>query len=134
MPSPGTYIVKLSIDDSTFCNSPADTVKTVRLSPQVKAQFETPASGCVPYNAVFTNNSLGGLSFIWDFGDGSAPSTEDNPTHLYNNVGTYIVKLKAFDSTSCNKIDSTTFTITVSPIPTASFTYNPNPPQENTIY
>ena len=58
-------------------------------------------------------------------------STEDNPSHLYNKVGTYTVKLKAFDSTSCNKIDSTTFTITVSPIPVASFTYNPNPPQEN---
>ena len=128
---PGTYVVKLSIDDSTFCNSPDDTVKTVRLSPQVKAQFETPERGCVPYTAAFTNNSLGGLSFIWDFGDGTN-STEDNPSHLYNNVGTYVVKLRAFDSTSCNKIDSATFTITVSPIPTASFSYNPNPPQENT--
>ena len=127
---PGTYIVKLSIDDSTFCNSPDDTVKTVRLSPQVQALFETPPHGCVPYNAVFTNNSLGGLSFAWDFGDGST-SADDNPTHLYNNVGTYTVKLKAFDSTSCNKVDSTTFTITVSPIPVASFSYNPNPPQEN---
>ncbi|MEO8763488.1 MAG: PKD domain-containing protein [Ginsengibacter sp.] len=127
---PGTYIVKLSIDDTTFCNSPDDTVKTVRLSPQVKAQFETPAHGCVPYNAVFTNNSLGGLNFFWDFGDGTS-STEDNPVHLYDRVGTFIVKLKAFDSTSCNKIDSSSFTITVSPIPVASFIYNPDPPQEN---
>ena len=129
---PGTYIVKLTINDSTFCNSPADTVKTVRLSPQVKALFETPARGCVPYTAIFTNNSLGGLSFIWDFGDGSSPSTDDNPSHLYDNVGTYVVKLNAFDSTSCNKVDSAAFTITVSPIPVASFIYNPNPPQENT--
>lgn len=128
--SSGTYIVKLSIDDSAFCNSPADTVKTVRLSPQVKAQFETPARGCVPYTAVFINNSLGGLSFIWDFGDGST-STSDNPSHLYDRVGTYVVKLQAFDSTSCNKVDSASFTITVSPIPTASFSYNPNPSQEN---
>ncbi len=128
---PGTYIVKLSIDDSTFCNSPTDTVKTVRLSPQVQALFETPARGCVPYNAVFTNNSLGGLSFSWDFGDGSS-STDDNPTHLYSNVGTYTIKLRAFDSTSCNKVDSATFTITVSPIPVASFSYNPKPSQENT--
>ncbi len=131
--SPGTYIVKLTINDSAFCNSPGDTVKTIRLSPQVKAQFETPARGCVPYNAIFTNNSLGGLSFVWDFGDGSPVSTEDNPTHLYNNVGTYVVTLKAFDSTSCNEIDSTNFTITVSAIPVASFTFNPNPPQENTV-
>jgi gliding motility-associated-like protein len=129
---PGTYLVKLTINDSTFCNSPDDTVKTVRLSPQVKAQFETPSRGCVPYNAVFTNNSLGGLNFVWDFGDG-ATSTDVNPNHLYNTPGVYTVKLNAFDSTSCNKVDVTTFTITVSPIPTASFTYNPNPPQENTF-
>lgn len=127
---PGTYIVKLAINDTTFCNSPTDTVKTVRLSPQVKAQFETPSRGCVPYNAVFVNNSLGGLNFFWDFGDGTT-STDDNPAHLYNNVGTYLVKLTAFDSTSCNKEDSSTFAITVSPIPFAAFTYNPNPPQEN---
>ncbi len=127
---PGTYIVKLSINDSTFCNSPDDTVKTVRLSPEVRAQFETPARGCVPYTAVFTNNSLGGLNFLWDFGDGTT-STADAPSHLYNNVGNYTVQLIAFDSTSCNKTDTSTFTITVSPIPVASFTYNPNPPQEN---
>ena len=128
----GTYKVKLTINDTTFCNSPDDTVKTVRLSPQVQALFATPARGCVPYNAVFANNSLGGLNFFWDFGDGTS-STLDNPTHLYNNVGTYVVKLQAFDSTSCNKVDSISFTIVVSPIPTASFTYNPNPPQENII-
>lgn len=128
---PGTYIVKLSLNDSTFCNSPADTVKTIRLSPQVTARFETPATGCVPYNAVFNNTSLGGLNFLWDFGDGSPTSTEENPSHLYNTAGIYRVKLTAFDSSSCNKIDSMIFTISVSAIPIASFTYDPNPPQEN---
>jgi gliding motility-associated-like protein len=128
----GTYKVTLSLEDTAYCNSPADTVKTIRLSPEVKAMFATPANGCVPYNAVFTNNSLGGLNFLWDFGDGST-STEDNPSHLYATVGSYKVRLTAYDSTSCNRIDDTTFTITVSPIPTASFSYNPTEPKENTF-
>lgn len=130
--SPGTYNVTLSINDTTYCNSPADTIKKVRISPQVTAIFTTPPQGCVPYNAVFENNSLGGLRFFWDFGDGFT-STEEYPTHLYTNVGTYIVKLVAFDSSSCNKLDSTSFTIKVNPIPAASFSYNPNPSQENTF-
>jgi gliding motility-associated-like protein len=129
---PGTYKVKLSISDTSFCNSPADTIKSVRLSPQVKALFTTPARGCAPYNAVFSNTSLGGLNFIWDFGDGNT-STEEEPSHLYDKPGTYVVNLKAFDSTSCNKIDATSFTITVSAVPKASFTYNPLQPQENTM-
>ena len=127
---PGTYLVKLTINDTTFCNSPEDTVKTVRLSPQVKALFATPPTGCAPYTADFVNNSLGGLSFFWDFGDGTT-SAQDNPSHLYPNPGTYRVRLLAFDSSSCNKIDSTSFSITVSSIPFASFSFNPNPPEEN---
>jgi gliding motility-associated-like protein len=127
---PGTYQVKLSINDTSFCNSPDDTIKTVRLSPQVKALFETPDKGCAPYNAVFKNNSLGGLQFQWTFGDGSS-STVSDPTHLYNLPGIYQVKLLAFDSSSCNKIDSTNFTIKVSPKPTAAFTYSPLNPIEN---
>jgi gliding motility-associated-like protein len=130
--SPGTYIVKLTVTDSGFCNSPADTSKTLRISPQVQAAFTTPPGGCVPYSAEFINNSLGGLRFEWDFGDGFT-STQDNPTHLYNSVGTYTVKLKAFDSSSCNKVDSVAFTLTVSAIPFASFTFNPVPPEANTF-
>ncbi len=122
----------MSINDTTYCNSPDDTVKTIRLSPEVKASFTTPPAGCVPYNAVFLNNSLGGINFSWDFGDGST-STDENPTHLYTKVGTYMVKLTAYDSSSCNKVDDSTFTITVSPIPVASFTYNPLVPKENTF-
>ena len=128
---PGTYDVKLTINDTTFCNSPADTIKSIRLSPEVKSIFVTPASGCVPYTAEFVNNSLGGLRFEWDFGDGSV-SDEITPTHLYATPGTYTVTLKAFDSTSCNLQDESSFTITVSPNPTAAFTYSPLQPEENT--
>lgn len=128
---PGTYDVKLTINDTTFCNSPADTIKSIRLSPEVKSIFITPASGCVPYTAEFVNNSLGGLRFEWDFGDGTF-SDEITPTHLYSNPGTYTVILKAFDSTSCNFEDESSFTINVSPNPTAAFTYSPLQPEENT--
>ncbi len=128
---PGTYDVKLTINDMTFCNSPADTIKSIRLSPEVKSVFSTPAIGCVPYTAEFINNSLGGLRFEWDFGDGSS-SDEITPTHLYANPGTYTVILKAFDSTSCNFEDKSSFTINVSANPTAAFIYTPLQPEENT--
>lgn len=127
----GTYNVTLTVSDTSYCNSPADTIKLVRLSPEVKAAFQTPGRGCVPYNAVFQNNSLGGLNFVWDFGDGST-STDDAPEHLYTQPGTYTVRLYAYDSTSCNKIDSTSFNVLVSPNPIASFIYDPTEPQENT--
>ncbi|MFX8848484.1 hypothetical protein ABTM68_19360, partial [Acinetobacter baumannii] len=55
-----------------------------------------------------------------------------NPQHTYTVVGTYTVKLVAVDSATCNLIDSTTSTITVSGKPTAGFTASPQPPTVNT--
>ncbi len=129
---PGTYLVKLLLSDTLFCNSPDDTVKIIRLSPQVKAAFATPLTGCVPYTAIFQNTSLGGLSFFWNFGDG-ATSTVDNPTHDYPIAGTYRVSLIAFDSTSCNKVDSTFINVTVQNVPAAAFSFSPVVPQYNTF-
>ena len=127
----GTYKVKLLLPDTSYCNSPDSLVQTIRLSPNVKAQFETPPGGCIPYNAQFKNTSLGGLTFQWDFGDGNT-STDPEPTNLYTAVGTYTVTLIALDPGSCNKSDTTRFTITVNDNPVAAFTFSPNPAQENT--
>ncbi len=127
----GTYIVKLSLIDSNYCNAPDELVDTIRIAANVKAQFTTPPAGCAPYTATFNNTSLAGQTFLWNFGDG-ATSTDDSPTHLYNTPGTYNVSLKATDSATCNKEDSTSLTIVVSDKPTASFTYSPLVAQNNT--
>ena len=131
-PSTGSYNITLVVDDTTFCNSPDSLTKKLRINPNVKATFTTPTRGCVPYTPVFTNTSLGGTDWIWDFGDGTS-STDFEPVHTYNLVGSYDVRLIAKDTTTCNKIDTSAyFTITVYPIPTADFTWSPNPPIENT--
>lgn len=129
--APGTYRVRLILIDTNYCNAPDTLERDLRIAPLVDARFTTPPSGCVPYNAVFTNTSLAGQQFFWDFGDGTT-STEVSPTHLYANTGTYTIKLVAFDAETCNQVDSTEFTITVSPIPTAAFSFGPQPAQENT--
>ena len=131
-PSTGSYKVRLLVDDTTFCNSPDSVEHTVRINPNVKAQFLTPTRGCVPYTPQFTNTSLGGLNWLWDLGDGTT-STDFEPVHTYNLVGSYNVRLIAYDSTTCNKVDTSAFfTITVYPIPAANFSWSPDPPLENT--
>ena len=132
-PSVGTYKVTLTVDDTLFCNIPADTIKTLRISPNIRALFSTPANGCIPYNAVFKNNSSGGTDFIWEFGDGNFSNLFE-PVHLYSVPGTYRVRLIARDTNTCNKVDTSEyFSITVVIGPSASFTWTPNPPIVNTI-
>ncbi len=131
--STGTYNVKLYLSDTAYCNSPDSLVQQLRVASILVAQFETPAIGCSPYNAVFNNTSLGGQKFLWDFGDG-ATSADAYPTHLYSNPGTYIVHLTTTDNFTCNPTDDTTGTITVIEGPVSSFTYSPTEPKENTPF
>ncbi|MEJ7625260.1 MAG: PKD domain-containing protein [Ferruginibacter sp.] len=130
--SPGTYVVKLFINDTLFCNTPDSVMKTIRISPLVKAMFITPPIGCHPYTATFQNTSLAGTKFIWEFGDGTFDSVNVSPTHLYPATGSYNVRLIAIDTNTCNKVDTSAyFTIRVVDKPIALFTWGPNPPQEN---
>jgi len=130
--SAGTYIVNLILNDTSYCNYPDTARKTLRVSPNLKAQFVTPAIGCAPYRAFFSNTSLGGQEFTWDFGDGSPTSTEPEPFHDYPDTGTYIVHLHAVDTNTCNKVDDTEMTIKVKPKPTSVFGFGPSPPVANT--
>jgi gliding motility-associated-like protein len=132
-PSVGSYTVTLLVDDSTFCNSPDSAQKMLRINPNVKAIFNTSTRGCVPYTPVIKNNSLGGTDWQWQFDNGTVFSTDFEPVYTFNTVGSYNVRLIATDTSTCNKVDTSGyFTITVYPIPTANFTWSPNPPIENT--
>jgi gliding motility-associated-like protein len=129
--APGTFNVKLIFSDTSFCNSPDTVTLQLRVAALVKAQFTTDSAGCAPYNATFTNTSLAGQTFQWDFGDGST-STDINPTHLYPVAGTYTVTLIANDSATCNKTDTIRLTLLVQDKPKADFSFSPDPPVENT--
>jgi len=128
---PGTYNVKLYLVDLGYCNSPDSVVQQVFVNPLVEARFETPPAGCAPYDAIFTNTSLAGRTFEWNFGDGSPVSSDVNPTHTYTDPGTYTIKLTAFDPGTCNLVDDTSITITVSNRPTAEFSFTPVVPVQN---
>jgi gliding motility-associated-like protein len=128
----GTYNVRLVLVDTNYCNYPDSALQVLSVSPLVKAQFISPGTGCAPYNAFFNNTSLAGQQYFWDFGDGST-STDVSPSHTYPNIGTYTVRLTVIDSNTCNIIDSTKATITVSDKPHAAFSTTPVPPAPNTI-
>ncbi|MFZ1529724.1 MAG: PKD domain-containing protein [Ferruginibacter sp.] len=132
--APGNYTVILTINDSYFCNSPVSDTQLVRLNSRVQAAFSTAAVGCAPYTASFTNNSLAGTDFKWEYGDGQfSTNASAVHTHLYTQPGTYNVRLIATDLSTCNKIDTSDwFSIRVSPKPRALATWAPNPPQVNT--
>ena len=128
----GTYTVKLFLQGDNFCNSPDSIEKVIRINPLVKAIFTTDALVCAPATGRFTNQSLAGTSFIWQFDDGTVFSTDENATYDFNTPGTFRVRLIANDPSTCNLTDTSGyFTITVLPKPMAFANWAPNPPVEN---
>ncbi|WP_207495651.1 PKD domain-containing protein [Aridibaculum aurantiacum] len=129
---PGTYRVKLVVVDTAFCNAPDSIIQNVRIAANVRASVRNvDSSACAPHTITFDNNSQGGESFEWDFGDGTT-STEQSPTKTYTIPGTYNITLVATDNSTCNVTDTLRFRIVISGSPTASFVYTPVPPRENT--
>lgn len=48
----------------------------------------------------FSNNSFNASTYLWDFGDGTT-SAEAEPTHIYQDSGTYTVTLYAWSPQEC---------------------------------
>jgi len=105
----GNYV--LSITDSVGCVQNIN--YTVTQSSSLLAGFNMSTDTVYLLNnapVVFTNTSVGGLSYSWDFGDGSAPDNSQNPLYVYKFEGTYTVTLLVSDG-SCT--DTVTQTIVV---------------------
>lgn len=82
--------------------------------------------GCVPFEVTFTDTVNSGGTIEWNFGDGNS-STASTTSNIYNNSGCYDVTVT---STSLNGCVNTLFLpsyVCVEEIPTASFSYGPQP-------
>jgi subtilisin family serine protease/PKD repeat protein len=86
----------------------------------------------------FTNTSESATSFIWNFSDGTTDETNESPTHVFSEAGTYTVSLTVFNADGCS--DTHTTEIVVSgqlpssskdfTIPQWDITLFPNPTQD----
>ncbi len=118
----GTYTVTLTAFTGLGCSSSATATVTVWEGPSVGFDFD-PAQGCGPLLVSATNNSSGnGLSYSWDFGDGSTSTDQQPPPHAFSagvmGDTTYAITLTA--GNVCGSVDSTGL-VTVHPAPTALF-------------
>jgi gliding motility-associated-like protein len=119
----GDFTITLVVS-GTFCSDTVTHQVTIT-APEPSASFIGQGRGCAPLTVAFTNTSLVGSTFRWDFGDGGT-STADNPTYIYNVPGVYTVTLTATGIgggiNTMTKVDS----VVVHPRATAFFVVQPN--------
>jgi len=123
-----TYII--TVTDANNCVAVDSVLVTVNPVPvpQLSSDQQT---GCVPLAVNFTdqsNVSSGTITgWLWDFGDGSPTSTQQNPSHTYTTVGVYNVTLTVTTAAGCTQTLTMPNYISTYAIPTADFILGPQP-------
>ncbi|MEO9871554.1 PKD domain-containing protein [Ekhidna sp.] len=117
--SPGSYIVNLLVTSSDGCTRTSERRVDIYENPTPVFFFD---NSCELNEVQFTNltdESIGSLSYMWDFGDGNN-STEREPAHVFEEFGTYTVSLTVTTGDNCQTMISNT--IEIYEIPVADFT------------
>ncbi len=75
----------------------------------------SPTSGPAPLTVTFTGSASNGVppyGYDWDFGDSSAHSSQQSPTHTYAVAGTFTARLTVTDAAGATDTASVTITVT----------------------
>jgi gliding motility-associated-like protein len=92
----------------------------IRVLPPV-ARFRDSTDCAARRTKFFINTSIGGVSYVWDFGDGSPTSNAVNPSHTYAAAGNYLVSLTATNGGCTHTLQQTVRVI----LEAAAFSANP---------
>ncbi len=115
--SAGTFTVTLTTQNATGCIDSVAVNTIVHPLPLAAFTFDTVCAGST---TIFTDQSASAVAWTWNFGDGSAVSPVNSPTHTYPAAGTYTVSLVVANVFGCT--DTILHTVTVNPNPVAAFT------------
>lgn len=112
----GTFDVTLMVTNETGSDEIVMTDHII-VSDVPEANYSSFADG---FTVDFTNLTLDGDSYSWDFGD-TGESDLENPTHTYTSDGTYTVTLTA--TNECGD-DVISYNVEISNLPSAAFSSN----------
>ena len=114
---PGTFDIGLTVTTAEGCSDNIMVEDYINVYPVPEAAFvSTPNVVTVNNTEIeFTNNSINASIYSWTFGDGTAGSSEENPTHIFPEIaGQYLVELVAESDGGC--VDSVSQTVIVEDI------------------
>ena len=116
-----TYTISLVVQNECGVDS---TSNSITVFPNTVTAFfnSSVTTGCENLTVNFTQFSIGGTFYNWDFGDNNT-STQLNPTHTFMNPGTYDVTLFVNDGCA---FDTMVTSIVVNPAPQVNFSVAPD--------
>lgn len=67
--------------------------------------------GCGSVTTTFTNTSIQGVTYSWDFGDGTTSGVQNPPAKTFSTPGNYLVSLTATSASGCVSVASKTIVV-----------------------
>ncbi len=130
--TPGDYTVRLTVDNNLGCSIINEQTITIHAIPQVAFINELACSnGSTQFTDQTTVDDANITGWLWDFGDGNT-STEQNPIHLYENSGSFTVRLTTTSNFGCQSFLERSVEVITGP--TVDFTTNSVCLGETTIF
>lgn len=98
---PGYYTISLIATNSFGCKDTMNKVNYIYI-PGTYTNFSISATeACQNLLTAFTDSSINASTWSWNFGDGYIDSIK-NPSHIYQDTGSYIVTLITQDTIGCS--------------------------------
>lgn len=123
----GTYYVTLTTENVLGCTS--SITKQIMAFTTIPTVDFNVSSACSKTPVIFSADpnvtNIGEVaSYMWDFGDGTAISTDANPGHIYLHRGIYNVTFTITTTGGCR--NSITHSVEIHAYPVSQFTYSGN--------
>jgi gliding motility-associated-like protein len=126
-----TTMYHVTLTDNCGTPQVMDSVEVI-VYPLPSVQFVSDTiRGCQPLSVNFIDNTTPAIAtWGWNFGDSASGannnSSQQNPTHIYNDAGTYTVSLAVTTTNGCSGSDTLNNLIDVYLLPVADFEMDPS--------
>lgn len=123
----------VSVSNTNYCGTSTQTINiiVVNLNANITA---SPTAGVKPLLVEFTNNSSGGVDYMWDFGNGNSAITQTVSSQTYSVSGSYTVYLNISNG-SCSDTDFLIITVlNEEPALIIPNVFTPNNDQVNDVF
>lgn len=98
--NPGLYTITLTVTTNSGCNGSVIKNQFIKLDSKPIPSFTLAQdTGCAPYTIQPINTTIGGATYLWNFGNSTSNLT--NPTKTYTSGGNYTITLTATSQNGC---------------------------------
>ncbi len=115
----GLFVIKITV--SNRCGASSDSTFLQIIEPPLINATVDQTMGCAPATINIANQPINGVTYTWDFGDGSTSTNPTPGSHLYPTPGVYPFSVTVTDAFGCTRT-AVVAVIDIHPTPVAGFT------------